>query len=85
MKHITFQNVIDADKMQKQGKNQMEVQLFLLSRFHGIPKKEIQSMPFYNVQPLIDELEEYMKEKPIQKIEKFSAKEADTRFDLLDL
>lgn len=81
MKTITFQNVIDGNKMVEQGKNHLEVQLFFLSHFHNIPEKEILAMPFYNVQPLMDELEEYMNEKSIQKVTKSS----DTRFDLLDL
>lgn len=88
MKHITFQNMIDANKMIEQGKNHIEVQVFLLSRFHNLTKQEIRAMPCSEVRLLTDELEAYMdnenekvlKSKPVKKQEKIG-----NRFDLLDL
>ncbi len=60
MKYLSFQNLIDATNMEEQRRNPAEVQIFLLSRYFGIPKQQLKSMPITDIYPLIVEMNEYI-------------------------
>jgi pyruvate/2-oxoacid:ferredoxin oxidoreductase beta subunit len=85
MRKITFQNIIDATKMREQGKNHLEIQLFLLSRFYNIDKKKLQTMPWSDIQPLAKKLEEYLSKEEEMASLNVEKEPVGTRFDLLDL
>ena len=60
MKSLSYQNMMDASLMAKQGKTEVEIQIFLLSRFFGKSKQELRAMPFTHIYPMMQELSKYL-------------------------
>lgn len=89
MKHLTMKDFIDAEHEELAGKTEMEIHLLLLSRFHKIPKCDIEKMEMKEVAPLAEELGRYMKNSNIDMgVLNNSKRETDkieNRAEILDL
>ena len=88
MNELIFKDIIEHQHLIDSGKNEMECNLFLLSKFHNISMENIEKMTFKKVLFLMEGLNEYMMKE--FKREEFNDKDDENnkinnRAEILDL